>query len=38
MPVPSVGGLSIYLAQIKNFYARCREEYTLAKNWRKMAI
>ena len=36
MPVPSVGGLSIYLAQIKKFpMLDAEEEYTLAKNWRE---
>ena len=36
LPSPSVGGLSLYLAQIKKFpmlYAE--EEYMLAKNWRE---
>jgi len=36
LPVPSVGGLSIYLAQIKKFpMLDAEEEYMLAKNWRK---
>ncbi len=35
-PVPSVGGLSIYLAQIKKFpMLDAEEEYMLAKNWRE---
>ena len=35
LPVPSVGGLSIYLAQIKKFpMLDAEEEYMLAKNWR----
>jgi len=34
-PVPSVGGLSVYLAQIKKFpMLDAEEEYMLAKNWR----
>ena len=33
LPVPSVGGLSIYLAQIKKFpMLDVEEEYMLAKN------
>ncbi|RPG94434.1 MAG: RNA polymerase sigma factor RpoH [Candidatus Pelagibacter sp. TMED286] len=36
MPVPKVGGLSIYLAQIKKFpMLDAEEEYMLAKNWRE---
>tara|TARA_B100000886_G_scaffold283374_1_gene207640 strand:+ start:1881 stop:2780 length:900 start_codon:yes stop_codon:yes gene_type:complete len=35
-PVPSTGGLSIYLAQIKKFpMLDAEEEYMLAKNWRE---
>ena len=35
LPSPSVGGLSIYLAQIKKFpMLDAEEEYMLAKNWR----
>ena len=35
-PVPSVGGLSVYLAQIKKFpMLDAEEEYMLAKNWRE---
>ena len=35
LPVPSVGGLSIYLAQIKKFpMLDAEEEYMLAKSWR----
>jgi len=35
LPSPSVGGLSIYLAQIKKFpMLAAEEEYMLAKNWR----
>ena len=35
LPIPSVGGLSIYLAQIKKFpMLDAEEEYMLAKNWR----
>ena len=35
LPVPSVGGLSIYLAQIKKFpMLDAEEEYLLAKNWK----
>ena len=35
LPVPSVGGLSIYLAQIKKFpMLDAEEEYMLAKNWK----
>ncbi len=34
-PTPSVGGLSLYLAQIKKFpMLDAEEEYMLAKNWR----
>ena len=36
LPVPSIGGLSIYLAQIKKFpMLDAEEEYMLAKNWRE---
>ena len=36
LPSPSVGGLSIYLAQIKKFpMLDAEEEYVLAKNWRE---
>ena len=36
LPVPSVGRLSIYLAQIKKFpMLDAEEEYMLAKNWRE---
>ena len=36
LPVPSVGGLSIYLSQIKKFpMLDAQEEYMLAKNWRE---
>ena len=35
LPSPSVGGLSIYLAQIKKFpMLDAEEEYMLAKNWK----
>jgi RNA polymerase sigma-32 factor len=35
LPSPSVGGLSLYLAQIKKFpMLDAEEEYMLAKNWR----
>jgi len=35
LPIPSVGGLSVYLAQIKKFpMLDAEEEYMLAKNWR----
>ena len=35
-PAPSVGGLSVYLAQIKKFpMLDAEEEYMLAKNWRE---
>ena len=35
LPAPSVGGLSIYLAQIKKFpMLDAEEEYLLAKNWK----
>jgi len=34
LPTPSVGGLSLYLAQIKKFpMLDAEEEYMLAKNW-----
>ena len=34
LPSPSVGGLSIYLTQIKKFpMLDAEEEYLLAKNW-----
>ena len=36
LPPPSVGGLSIYLSQIKKFpMLDAEEEYLLAKNWRE---
>ncbi len=36
LPVPSVGGLSVYLAQIKKFpMLDAEEEYMLAKNWKE---
>ncbi len=36
LPIPSAGGLSIYLAQIKKFpMLDAEEEYMLAKNWRE---
>ena len=36
LPVPAVGGLSVYLAQIKKFpMLDAEEEYMLAKNWRE---
>ena len=36
LPVPSVGSLSVYLAQIKKFpMLDAEEEYMLAKNWRE---
>ena len=36
LPIPSVGGLSLYLAQIKKFpMLDAEEEYMLAKNWRE---
>ena len=36
LPVPSVGGLSIYLAQIKKFpMLDAEEEYMLAQNWKE---
>jgi len=36
LPIPSVGGLSIYLAQIKKFpMLDAEEEYMLAKNWKE---
>ena len=36
LPSPSVGGLSLYLAQIKKFpMLEAKEEYLLAKNWRE---
>ena len=35
LPVPSIGGLSVYLAQIKKFpMLDAEEEYMLAKNWK----
>ena len=35
-PVPSIGGLSVYLTQIKKFpMLDAEEEYMLAKNWRE---
>ena len=36
LPSPAVGGLSVYLAQIKKFpMLDAEEEYMLAKNWRE---
>ena len=36
LPTPAVGGLSVYLAQIKKFpMLDAEEEYMLAKNWRQ---
>ena len=36
LPVPSIGGLSVYLTQIKKFpMLDAEEEYMLAKNWRE---
>ena len=36
LPTPSIGGLSLYLAQIKKFpMLDAEEEYMLAKNWRE---
>ena len=36
LPTPSVGGLSVYLAQIKKFQMLdAEEEYKIAKNWRE---
>ena len=36
LPIPSVGGLSVYLAQIKKFpMLDAEEEYMLAKNWKE---
>jgi len=36
LPSPSIGGLSIYLAQIKKFpMLDAEEEYLLAKNWKE---
>ena len=36
LPTPSVGGLSLYLVQIKKFpMLDAEEEYMLAKNWRE---
>ena len=36
LPSPSIGGLSLYLAQIKKFpMLDAEEEYMLAKNWRE---
>ena len=36
LPIPSVGGLSIYLTQIKKFpMLDAEEEYMLAKNWKE---
>tara|TARA_B100001093_G_scaffold504973_1_gene561553 strand:- start:841 stop:1737 length:897 start_codon:yes stop_codon:yes gene_type:complete len=36
LPIPSVGGLSVYLTQIKKFpMLDAEEEYMLAKNWRE---
>ena len=39
LPTPSVGGLSVYLAQIKKFpMLDAEEEYMLAKIGKKMEI
>ena len=36
LPSPSIGGLSVYLSQIKKFpMLDAEEEYMLAKNWRE---
>ena len=36
LPTPSIGGLSLYLAQIKKFpMLDAEEEYMLAKNWKE---
>jgi len=36
LPSPSIGGLSIYLAQIKKFpMLDAEEEYMLAKSWKE---
>ena len=36
LPIPAVGGLSVYLAQIKKFpMLDAEEEYMLAKNWKE---
>ena len=36
LPTPTIGGLSLYLAQIKKFpMLDAEEEYMLAKNWRE---
>ena len=36
LPSPSVGGLSLYLAQIKKFpMLDAEEEYMLAKSWKE---
>ena len=36
LPVPSIGGLSVYLSQIKKFpMLDAEEEYMLAKNWKE---
>jgi RNA polymerase sigma-32 factor len=36
LPTPSIGGLSVYLSQIKKFpMLDAEEEYMLAKNWRE---
>jgi len=36
LPIPSAGGLSLYLAQIKKFpMLDAEEEYMLAKNWKE---
>ena len=38
-PSPAVGGLSVYLAQIKKFpMLDAEEEYMLAKNWRENGV
>ena len=36
LPIPTAGGLSLYLAQIKKFpMLDAEEEYMLAKNWKE---
>ena len=36
LPIPSAGGISLYLAQIKKFpMLDAEEEYMLAKNWKE---
>ena len=39
LPAPSVGGLSVYLAQIKKFpMLDAEEEYMLTKKWKEHEI